>query len=62
MKKQTKQLSFFVVVELEKNIASFNRKIDPSVFQELNKATEDLKNAMGNNCDLWQGGEDTRIF
>jgi len=37
------------------------RKLSPALYAELNAATDDLKNAMGSNADLWQGGANARI-
>ena len=44
-----------------KNAAAVAIKIPDAVLQKLNDATDALKQAMGSNADLWQGGEDGRI-
>ena len=36
--------------------------LSEEIVKEMDKATENLKNAMGSNCDLWQGTNDSRIF
>ena len=42
--------------------AGIRRKLTPEIYEKLNVATEDLKQAMGKNADLWQGGENGRIM
>eukprot|EP00941_MAST-03F_sp_MAST-3F-sp1_P000029 g29.t1 len=43
------------------NLTGVSTKLTPAVLQKLRAATEELKVAMGSNCDLWQGGENSRI-
>lgn len=31
-------------------------------IDKLNEITDALKQAMGKNCDQWQGGEDGRVW
>lgn len=47
--------------QIESNTRAASLTIKPEVLQKLNDATEDLKQAMGSNADLWQGGDDGRI-
>lgn len=42
------------------NAKAVNLKLDQSLVDQLNAATEELKQAMGSNADLWQG-KDGRI-
>jgi len=46
---------------ISSNCEAIATKIPDNVLAELNLATEALKNAMGGNADLWQGGDDSRI-
>jgi len=48
--------------QIESNIKAIGTKIPDDVLEKLNAATEDLKQAMGSNADLWQGGDDARIM
>lgn len=43
------------------NVAGVSLKLSPEVLAKLDKATDELKEAMGGNCDLWQGGKTSRI-
>jgi len=47
--------------QIERNIRAFKDPLRPELVKELNDATEKLKQAMGKNADLWQGGDNTRI-
>jgi len=48
--------------QIERNVRAFrNLPLRAGLVKELNDATEELKQAMGGNADLWQGGSDTRI-
>lgn len=47
--------------QLASNVKAISRQLSPAVIEKLNAATEDLKQAMGSNCDLWQGGENGRV-
>lgn len=47
--------------QLQRNIRASKLKLTPKLLAQLNAATEDLKNVMGPNCDLWQGGSNGRI-
>ncbi|KAK3244450.1 hypothetical protein CYMTET_45935 [Cymbomonas tetramitiformis] len=47
--------------QVESNAAAASILLPEDVVQELCEATDDLKQAMGKNCDLWQGGTDSRI-
>ena len=46
---------------VERNAAAVAIKIPDDVLAKLNDATDELKQAMGSNADLWQGNEDGRI-
>ena len=48
--------------QIESNIKAIGTKIPTDVLAQLNAATENLKQAMGPNADLWQGGDDARIM
>jgi len=37
-------------------------KVPEAVIKELTEATEELKQAMGKNADLWQGGTNGRVY
>jgi hypothetical protein len=41
--------------QVEKNARAVQLGLDPVLAAKLNKASEELKAAMGGNCDLWQG-------
>jgi aryl-alcohol dehydrogenase-like predicted oxidoreductase len=43
------------------NAKSISTKLSPAVYAELCAVTDVLKNNMGSNADLWQGGDDGRI-
>lgn len=47
---------------VETNVRAVGVKIPDNVLQQLNEATDALKQAMGSNADLWQGGSDGRIM
>jgi hypothetical protein len=42
-------------VQLEANVRAAGLQLDTALVARLNEATEDLKQAMGPNADLWQG-------
>jgi len=46
--------------QVDKNTDAVNLELSEDLVNELNAATNDLKQAMGPNCDLWQG-QDSRI-
>lgn len=46
--------------QVESNLRAIQAPLSPAVIEKLNAATEELKNAMGSNCDLWQGGSNGR--
>eukprot|EP00038_Savillea_parva_P027990 m.62613 g.62613 ORF g.62613 m.62613 type:complete len:370 (-) comp8101_c0_seq1:3232-4341(-) len=48
--------------QIESNARASKTKIPADVLQKLNDATDALKQAMGKNADLWQGGDDGRIY
>ena len=41
--------------QLEQNIASYETQIDDAVMDELERLSDPLKEAMGDNADLWEG-------
>lgn len=41
--------------QLESNIRAAGLKLNPDIVKRLTDATNDLKEAMGSNADLWQG-------
>eukprot|EP00966_Prymnesium_polylepis_P181272 4198667-Prymnesium_polylepis.2 len=41
--------------QVDKNVAAAGLKLSPELLDKLNAATDELKQAMGTNCDLWQG-------
>ena len=45
---------------VQSNVDAASVKLSPAVVAQLNEATNELKLAMGSNCDLWQGGENSR--
>jgi len=49
---------------VDSNAKSIGTKLSPEVLAKINAATAPLKDAMGDNCDLWQGvhpdGKDDR--
>lgn len=46
--------------QVASNVRAASLELSPELVQKLNDATEELKEAMGSNCDLWQGGENGR--
>lgn len=46
--------------QVASNLRAASLQMSPELIAKLNAATEDLKNAMGLNCDLWQGGDSGR--
>ena len=48
--------------QVEGNARAGNINLSDEIVKEMDEATEHLKNAMGSNCDLWQGKNDSRIF
>lgn len=47
---------------IETNAAAGAIKLSPDVLAKIDAATNDLKQAMGKNADLWQGKGDGRVF
>lgn len=48
--------------QVEGNARAGKIDLNGDIVKEMDLATEDLKNAMGCNCDLWQGKNDSRIY
>lgn len=47
--------------QLRENIAAVGQVLDPDLVGRLDEATVELKKALGDNPDLWQGGAEARI-
>jgi len=47
--------------QVEGNAKAGKINLTDDIVKEMDEATEALKNAMGSNCDLWQGKDDSRI-
>ena len=47
--------------QVRRNVAAADAIISDDLSRALTEATEPLKNAMGGNADLWQGGSNARI-
>lgn len=47
--------------QLERNLAAASLELPGAVVEQLNAATEPVKNALGANADLWKSGEASRI-
>ncbi len=48
--------------QLAANIAAFNKKVPSDVIEAAVKLSDPLKEAMGENADLWQNDDGGRIF
>ena len=46
---------------VQSNADAAATKLSADVLKKLDEATAELKAAMGGNCDLWQGGENSRV-
>lgn len=46
--------------QMTSNLRAASLQLSTELVSKLNAATEELKNCMGKNCDLWQGGENGR--
>ena len=46
---------------IERNQNALRLCLTPEMIEELNAITDPLKQAMGTNMDLWQGGENSRV-
>lgn len=50
------------IEQLDENIAATKVVLSQDVVDSLNRISENLKQEMGSNMDLWQGGENSRVF
>ena len=48
--------------QMEANVRAAARKLPAELLEKLDAATAELKEAMGGNCDLWQGLHDDGRF
>jgi aryl-alcohol dehydrogenase-like predicted oxidoreductase len=48
--------------QLETNLRAFGKTVPEDVISRITKLSEPLKNAMGNNADLWQNDDNGRVF
>ena len=48
--------------QIDGNAKAGNAMLSEDIVKEMDKATDALKIAMGPNCDLWQGNDDSRIY
>ncbi len=55
------ELVLVLQVQVQSNAKAGSIELPPSTINDLLEATEELKLAMGPNCDLWQGGANSRI-
>ncbi|OQB20801.1 MAG: General stress protein 69 [Firmicutes bacterium ADurb.Bin182] len=50
------------IEQLDENLAAMRVVLDADIMARLDSISEALKAEMGYNIDLWQGGEDSRVF
>ncbi len=48
--------------QLERNIAGLEQSLPNDVIEKLNEATQELKNTLGPNPDMWQGDAGSRYY
>jgi myo-inositol catabolism protein IolS len=48
-------------VQVKRNIRAMNISLSEEIRQELKEITDPLKEKLGNNADMWQGPDDSRI-
>ena len=48
--------------QVDSNAVAAGTVLSPELLAKLEEATAELKEAMGSNCDMWQGAGDGRIM
>jgi myo-inositol catabolism protein IolS len=48
--------------QVKQNIQSVNLDLPAEIIEKLNRVSEPLKQKLGENADMWQGGKDSRIL
>ncbi len=47
--------------QVQRNVEAVSLQLSQEIIERLSRATEPLKEKLGDNADMWQGGKDTRI-
>ena len=50
------------LTQIKGNANAGKIELTEDIVKEMDNATDALKKAMGANCDLWQGQDDSRIY